>query len=74
MISEPTARYKHAVTYHQGFIEGLLLSVLENAGVKVERPCKPTNLELSASADGLTDPSSYPVKVRIPASSLARNR
>ncbi|EKM48067.1 uncharacterized protein PHACADRAFT_189263, partial [Phanerochaete carnosa HHB-10118-sp] len=63
LINEPTARHKHAITHHQGFIEGLFLSGLGDAGVTVERPCRPTSLELSSSEDELKDPASYPVKI-----------
>ncbi|EKM48994.1 uncharacterized protein PHACADRAFT_202149 [Phanerochaete carnosa HHB-10118-sp] len=64
-ITEPTARYKHAVTHHQGFIEGLFLSGLKDAGVLVERPCEPVSLELSSNEDELKDPTSYPVKITL---------
>ena len=39
----------------------MLLSALEEAGVTVERPCKPTALETSSSE--VQDAEAYPVKV-----------
>ena len=65
-IANVTARYRHGVTNHQGFIEGLLLSGLAAAGVKVERACKPVKMALSEDVSELDDPQAYPIKVRLP--------
>ena len=52
------------VTLHQGAIEAIFLDSLRLMGRTVERPIKPTSIELSQNEAELRDPRAYPVKVR----------
>ena len=64
--SERALNPKAEVTLHQGAIESIFLDSLHHMGRTVERPVKPTSVELSQNEAELGDPRAYPVKVRRP--------
>lgn len=51
-------------THNQGFIEGILGDALLASGLAVERPCRPTSMEISPDENDLRDSGAYPIKVR----------
>jgi len=64
-VTAPSARFPFEVTLHQGAIESIFLDSMNNRGVKIERPRRPSAIEISEDADELLNPSSYPVKVTV---------
>ncbi|KAF9648655.1 hypothetical protein BDM02DRAFT_3155659 [Thelephora ganbajun] len=64
-VTASTARYPFEVTLHQGAIESIFLDSLYLMGRAVERPIKPTSIELSQNEAELRDPRAYPVKVHL---------
>ncbi|KAH0836789.1 putative phenol 2-monooxygenase (NADPH) [Lanmaoa asiatica] len=64
-VTAPTARYPFEITLHQGAIEAIFLDSMKNYGLEVERPRRPTAIEISEDVDELSNPSSYPVKVTV---------
>ncbi|CAL1708745.1 unnamed protein product [Somion occarium] len=65
MINEPTARYPFAATQNQGVMEGILGDALLKEGAVIERPVRPTAIDLSTDENELKDPDAYPIKVRV---------
>lgn len=51
------------ITLHQGAIEAIFLDSMRVHGAEVERPRRPSAIEISEDVDELSSPSSYPVKV-----------
>ena len=51
------------VTHNQGFIEGLLVDALLAGGLAIDRPARPTSMEISQDESELRDPTAYPLKV-----------
>jgi hypothetical protein len=49
---------------HQGAIEAIFLDAMAAKGLTVDRPTKPTSIELSQDEARLKDPNAYPVQVR----------
>lgn len=50
-------------TLNQGAIEKVFLESLLEAGIVVDRPCRPISLAMSTDTKKLDDPHAYPVKV-----------
>jgi phenol 2-monooxygenase len=54
------------ITLHQGEIESIFHDSMAAVGVKVDRPIRPTSIELSKSESELQDPKAHPVRVSSP--------
>ncbi|KAF5351297.1 hypothetical protein D9758_008005 [Tetrapyrgos nigripes] len=46
-VTAPTARYPFEVTLHQGAIEAIFLDSMKEMGVEVNRPIRPTTIQIS---------------------------
>ncbi|EIM82041.1 uncharacterized protein STEHIDRAFT_103548 [Stereum hirsutum FP-91666 SS1] len=63
ITSQLNARYPFCGTLNQGAIEKVFLESLLEAGIVVDRPCRPISLAMSTDTKKLDDPHAYPVKV-----------
>ncbi|KAG9313139.1 putative monooxygenase [Chiua virens] len=63
VISDFSARYPFEITLRHVTIERIFLDALKHYGVYVDRPRRPSAIEISDNPDELSSTSSYPVKV-----------
>jgi phenol 2-monooxygenase len=63
MINEPTARYPHATTLHQGAVEDIFIQSLAEVGVQIDRPVKPIAIHISEDLKLLQDPNAHPIQL-----------
>jgi phenol 2-monooxygenase len=57
-------RYPFEILLNQGGVESIFIDSMAAHGLAVSRPVAPASIELSNESEQLTDPLSYPVKVR----------
>lgn len=62
-VTAPTARYPFEVTLHQGAIENIFLDSMRQHNVMVDRPMRPSAIELLEDHGQPSKSTSYPVKV-----------
>ncbi|KAG6327901.1 hypothetical protein ID866_11188 [Astraeus odoratus] len=64
-VTAPTARFPFEITLHQGAIERIFIDSMNLHNLTVDRPVKPSAIELSQDYDELSSPTAYPVKVTL---------
>ncbi|KAI5996972.1 FAD binding domain-containing protein, partial [Pisolithus albus] len=64
-VTVSTARFPFKIGLHQGAIEDAFLDSMAQHNLKVDRPVKPLDIELSQDQEQLRSLSSYPIKVTL---------